>query len=105
MRRIPQWFVFAWVIVFGLGSVGGAVFAYSFVRERATELDDVLDLPELPQVSGLNPFAIDDPTETPDPLNVDEAPVIEGLEDGEGVEDTSVTRAKQAPAKMRLQSR
>src|SRR5690554_379286 len=89
MRRIPQWFVFAWVIVFGLGSVGGAVFAYSFVRERATELDDVLDLPELPQVSGLNPFAIDDPTETPDPLNVDEAPVIEGLEDGEGVEDTS----------------
>ena len=47
MRRIPQWFVFAWVIVFALGSVGGAVLAYSYVRDRATELDEVVDLPEL----------------------------------------------------------
>lgn len=81
MRRIPQWFVFAWVVVFGLGSVGGAALAYTFVRERATELDDVLDLPELPQVNGLNPFAIDDSTETPDPLSAEEAPIVEATED------------------------
>lgn len=86
MRRIPQWFVFAWVIVFALGSVGGAVLAYSYVRERATELDEVVDLPELPQLSGLNPFAIEDePSEdVADPLlDAEEAPVVDDFSDGE----------------------
>ena len=94
MRRIPQWFVFAWVIVFGFGSVGGAALAYTFVRERATELDDVFDLPELPQVSGLNPFASDDPTAEPDPLSAEEAPTVAALEDaGEDAGDASAPPA------------
>lgn len=90
MRRIPQWFVFAWVLVFGFGSVGGAALAYTFVRERATELDDVFDLPELPQVSGLNPFASNDPTAELDPLSAEEAPTVAALEDaGEDTGDAS----------------
>jgi len=90
MRRIPQWFVFAWVLVLGFGSVGGAALAYTYVRERATELDNVFDLPELPQVSGLNPFTIDDPTATPDPLSAEEAPTVAASEDiGEDAGDAS----------------
>lgn len=52
MRSIPQWFVMAWVVVFGAIAVGGSLLAYTFVRDRAAELDSVLELPELPQVSG-----------------------------------------------------
>lgn len=80
MRRIPQWFVFAWVVMLAIGSVGGAALAYSFVRERASELDEMLDLPKLPQVGSLNPFANESPTEAaasqPD-LSAEEAPVVE----------------------------
>ena len=37
------------VIVVAAGAVGGAIFSYTFVRDRSAELDRVLDLPELPQ--------------------------------------------------------
>lgn len=80
MRRIPQWFVFAWVVVLAISSVGGAALAYNFVRERASELDEVLDLPELPQVGGLNPFAAESATETAAPqpgLDAERTPVTE----------------------------
>lgn len=97
MRRIPQWFVFAWVIVFALGSVGGAVLAYSYVRDRATELDEVVDLPELPQVGSLNPFADDEPAEEPaDPLTAEEAPVVETGEEAAGDAENSA-EASDAP--------
>lgn len=52
MRSIPQWFVMAWVVVFVAIAVGGALLAYTFIRDRAAELDSVLELPELPQVGG-----------------------------------------------------
>lgn len=52
MRSIPQWFVMAWVVVFVAIAVGGSLLAYTFIRDRAAELDSVLELPELPQVGG-----------------------------------------------------
>jgi LCP family protein required for cell wall assembly len=48
--RVPQWFVMVWVIVFGIAAVGGSVLTYMFVRDRAAELDSVLDLPDPPQI-------------------------------------------------------
>ena len=47
--RVPRWLL-VWVIGFGVIAVGGAFFSYTFVRDRATELDDVLDLPDPPQL-------------------------------------------------------
>lgn len=49
--RIPQWFVLAWVIFFSALGIVGAVLTYSFVRDRAAELDSVLELPDPPQLS------------------------------------------------------
>jgi LCP family protein required for cell wall assembly len=48
--RIPTWFVLTWVVVISLIAVGASVFAYEFVRDRAAELDSVLELPNPPQV-------------------------------------------------------
>jgi LCP family protein required for cell wall assembly len=48
--RIPQWFVLAWVIFFSALGIVGAVFTYRFVRDRAAELDSVLELPNPPQL-------------------------------------------------------
>lgn len=48
--RIPQWFVFAWVIVIGLVAVGASFAAYRFARDRSAELDEVFDLPAPPQI-------------------------------------------------------
>jgi LCP family protein required for cell wall assembly len=48
--RIPQWFVLAWVIFFSALGIVGAVFTYGFVRDRAAELDSVLELPDPPQL-------------------------------------------------------
>ncbi|MGQ9850134.1 MAG: LCP family glycopolymer transferase [Aggregatilineaceae bacterium] len=48
--RIPQWFVLAWVIFFSALGIVGAVLTYSFVRDRAAELDSVLELPDPPQL-------------------------------------------------------
>lgn len=50
MRRIPTWFVMVWVIVVSMGAVGGGALAYAFVRDRAAELDEVLELPDPPQL-------------------------------------------------------
>ncbi|WP_119065198.1 LCP family protein [Aggregatilinea lenta] len=47
--RVPRWLL-VWVIAFGVIAVAGAFFSYTFVRARATELDDVLDLPDPPQL-------------------------------------------------------
>lgn len=65
MRSIPQWFVMAWVVVFVAIAVGGSLLAYTFIRDRAAELDSVLELPELPQVGG-GPDGQPIPTPTPD---------------------------------------
>jgi len=65
MRSIPQWFVMAWVVVFGAIAVGGSLLAYTFVRDRAAELDSVVDLPELPQL-GSGSSDQTDATPTPD---------------------------------------
>lgn len=48
--RIPQWFVLVWVVVIGIVAVGAAAFSYTFVRDRATELSDVIELPAPPQL-------------------------------------------------------
>jgi len=65
MRSIPQWFVMAWVVVFGAIAVGGSLLAYTFVRDRAAELDSVVDLPELPQLGSGSSDQMD-ATPTPD---------------------------------------
>ena len=48
--RIPQWFVLAWVVFFSALGIVGAVITYGFVRDRAAELDSVLELPDPPQL-------------------------------------------------------
>lgn len=47
--RIPQWFVMVWVFGIALIAVAGSALAYTFVRDRAGELDSVLELPDPPQ--------------------------------------------------------
>lgn len=47
--RVPRWLL-AWVFGFSVIAVGGAFLSYTFVRDRAVELDDVLDLPDPPQL-------------------------------------------------------
>ncbi len=50
MRRIPTWFVMVWVVVVSITAVGGGALAYTFVRDRAAELHEVLELPDPPQL-------------------------------------------------------
>jgi LCP family protein required for cell wall assembly len=57
--RIPQWFVLVWVVVFAALSVGGSVVVYGFTRDRAIELDTLLDLPAKPPVGDLFDLAKD----------------------------------------------
>lgn len=67
--RIPQWFVLVWVVFFMAVAAAGSVFAYTFVRDRAGELDSVLDLPDPPQIrlSSREPTAASlPPTPSPD---------------------------------------
>lgn len=67
-----MWFVMAWVVLVGVVAIGASVFSYTFVRDRAAEFDDVLDLPDPPQVgrpgadTGSAPVA-SAPTQTPPP--------------------------------------
>jgi LCP family protein required for cell wall assembly len=67
--RIPQWFVLAWVIVIVIAAVGASAFAYTFVRDRAAELDTVIELPNPPQLvhpaSNVSEAATPVPTATP----------------------------------------
>ncbi len=67
MRSSP-WFLMVWVIVIGVFAVGGSVAAYTFVRDRAAELDELLDLPDPPQIR-LSGHAA--PTTTPGALTVE----------------------------------
>lgn len=62
--RIPTWFVLTWVVIVGAAAVGASLFAYSFVRDRAAELDSVLELPDPPQVGRPEETR---PTTTPTP--------------------------------------
>jgi LCP family protein required for cell wall assembly len=63
--RIPTWFVLIWVVAVGVIAVGASAVAYTFVRDRAAELDTVLELPDPPQFE--RPAANDSPTATPTP--------------------------------------
>jgi LCP family protein required for cell wall assembly len=69
--RIPTWFVLTWVVIFGILAVGTSVLAYGFVRDRAAELDTVLELPDPPQLgrpdenTGPTSTAIPKPTSSP----------------------------------------
>jgi LCP family protein required for cell wall assembly len=72
VMRIPTWFVLTWVVVISLIAVGASAFAYGFVRDRAAELDSVLELPNPPQVGrsadNANPTAtptVEPPTPVP----------------------------------------
>jgi LCP family protein required for cell wall assembly len=73
VMRIPTWFVLTWVVVVSLIAVGASAFAYGFVRDRAAELDSVVDLPNPPQVGrsadNANPTAT--PTVEPPPAPVE----------------------------------
>ncbi len=91
--RIPQWVVFVWVIVLAAGAVGGTALAYRIARDRAAELDDVLDLPQLPQLTGLNPFAEDVTPPTPAPLDAEEAPAVVLTEPQEAAPDPAEVAA------------
>ncbi|MBN1681659.1 MAG: LCP family protein [Anaerolineae bacterium] len=62
--RISQRFVFAWVIVVAITAVAASIFSYTFVRDRAAEADQVLELPDPPQLGDLNPFSGDTADET-----------------------------------------
>jgi LCP family protein required for cell wall assembly len=68
--RIPTWFVLTWVVIFSLIAVFASIFAYGFVRDRAAELDTVLELPNPPQLGRENTS----PTGTPTPAPTEPAP-------------------------------
>lgn len=61
--RIPQWAVWLWVIAMIGGALGASALVYTFVRDRAAELDVVLDLPDPPQIG--RPVVEAVPTPTP----------------------------------------
>jgi LCP family protein required for cell wall assembly len=67
--RIPQWFVLAWVIVIVIAAVGASVFAYTFVRDRAAELDTVIELPNPPQL--VRPASNSSTSGTPSPTGTE----------------------------------
>ncbi len=63
--RVPQWFLLVWVVGITVVAVAASAFAYTFVRDRAVELDRVLELPNPPQLG--RPVAQAVPTTTPPP--------------------------------------
>jgi LCP family protein required for cell wall assembly len=65
--RIPTWFVLLWVVFFGAIAVGASFFSYGFVRDRAAELDSVLELPDPPQVNRPAENVRPSATPTPEP--------------------------------------
>ena len=64
--RVPQWFLTVWVIGITVVAVGASALAYTFVRDRAGELDRVLELPDPPQLG--RPAPQQAPTVTPPPV-------------------------------------
>ena len=68
--RISIWFVMAWVVGLGMLAIGASVGSYVFVRDRAAELDSVLDLPDPPQLGRSE----EQPTSTPLPPTPTETP-------------------------------
>ncbi|MEB2288830.1 MAG: LCP family protein [Anaerolineae bacterium] len=48
--RVSQKFVLGWVLVVSLLGIAGAIVTYGFVRDRAAELDSVIELPDPPQL-------------------------------------------------------
>ncbi|MBN2305033.1 MAG: LCP family protein [Anaerolineae bacterium] len=63
--RIPTWFVMLWVIGIGVVAIGAALVTYGFVRARAGELDELLALPDPPQIG--HPLSIDGGEPATDP--------------------------------------
>jgi LCP family protein required for cell wall assembly len=48
--RIPLWLVMLWVLGIAVVAAGASLASYAFVRDRAVELDSVLELPDPPQI-------------------------------------------------------
>lgn len=92
--RIPQWFVMVWVIGIALVSVAGSALAYTFVRDRAGELDSVLELPDLPQLDGL--VVLRDNTATPAPTATT-TPLDQATPSGEGDQPGNDTQPAETP--------
>ncbi len=65
--RVPQWFLLVWVIGITVVAVGASALAYTFVRDRAGELDRVLELPNPPQLG--RPAPQEAPSSTPPPAS------------------------------------
>ena len=85
--RIPTWFLLAWVVIIGIVALGSSVVAYGFVRDRAAELDSVLDLPDPPQFGRpeVQPTQAPIPTATTDSGDLASEPVTtEQAPDGDG---------------------
>lgn len=110
--RIPTWFVMTWVIGIGVIAVAAAALTYGFVRDRAAELDEVLDLPDPPQVGhpfslgGDSPTATDLPPATPsgeEPGGAETPPAAEAMTpdaatpDSAPQDDEPVSAADDAP--------
>ena len=84
--RVPQWFLTVWVIGITVVAVGASALAYTFVRDRAGELDRVLELPDPPQLG--RPAPQQAPTVTPSPVADATAAPVTAPEDGEPVAAT-----------------
>ena len=84
--RVPQWFLTVWVIGITVVAVGASALAYTFVRDRAGELDRVLELPDPPQLG--RPAPQQAPTVTPPPVADATAAPVTAPEDGEPVAAT-----------------
>ena len=84
--RVPQWFLMVWVIGITVVAVGASALAYTFVRDRAGELDRVLELPDPPQLG--RPAPQQAPTVTPPPVADATAAPVTASEDGEPVAAT-----------------
>lgn len=69
--RVSQRFVLGWVLVISILGIAGALVTYRFVRDRAAELDRVLELPDPPQ---LGRPSSGEPTPTPEPPTPTPAP-------------------------------
>ncbi len=78
--RVPQWFLLVWVVGITIVAVAASAFAYTFVRDRAGELDRVLELPDPPQ---LGRPAQEAPTVTPPPAPADAVATPQAADNGE----------------------
>ena len=92
--RVPQWFLLVWVVGITVVAIGASALAYTFVRDRAGELDRVLELPDPPQLGRPQQEA---PTATPPP-----APATEAAAASDAAPDNAEAAVSATPAEEEL---